>query len=204
MGQAQAQQQRQSNLTHRKRVQLCAMQSATSQLRRAYFAQAGAAVARYNIMFEQIVKHVQPMWKEAPKYIKDIRYADDLVQAVACVNGSGVAWADLIEQHERMLIRASRDRFEEVDSIILVRKMFVDLKRCSESDSCKEQLSLRNYYGNSSLRSWLCRCLTEAMNELAFGKKIIDDRPMRFCEYKPQTLGWDAIESKLPNVYPAQ
>lgn len=202
MGQARAQRQRQSNVTHRKRVQLCAMQSATSQLRRAYFAQAGVAISRYSIMFDQVVKHVEPMWDAAPKNIKDIRYADDLVQAIACVQGKSVAWSDLIEQHERILIRASRDRFEEVDSILLVRRMFVDLKRCSESDSCDSQLSLRNYYGTSSLRGWLCRCLAHAMNEFAYGNKIINDRPMRFCEHCSEALGWDAIESKLPNTLP--
>ncbi len=202
MGQPQTQRQRQANSAHRKRVQQTAMQNATSQLRRAYFAQASQAVARYNIMFDRVVEHVKPMWEATPRNTKDIRYADDLVQAIACVEGMSVAWADLVEQHERILIRASRDRFEEADSILLVRKMFVNLKRCSESGACETQLSLRNYYGTSSLRSWLCRCLAQAMNEFVYGDKSIANRPMRFCEHCAESLGWDAIESKLPNTLP--
>ena len=200
MGQAQAQRQRQSNSAHRKHVQQTALQNATSQLRRAYFAQAAEAVARYRIMFDRVITHVKPMWDATPRNTKDIRYADDLVQAIACIEGMSVAWADLVEQHERILIRASGDRFEEADSILLVRKMFVDLKRCSESGSCDSQLSLRNYYGTSSLRSWLCRCLAQAMNEFVYGDKLIDNRPLQFCEHCDQSLGWDAIESKLPNI----
>ncbi|MCH8822703.1 MAG: hypothetical protein IH984_04260 [Planctomycetes bacterium] len=202
MGQPQTQRQRQANSTHRKRLQQTAMQNATSQLRRAYFAQASQAVARYNIMFDRVVEHVKPMWDAGAKINKDIRYADDLVQAIACVDGMSVAWADLVEQHERILIRASGDRFEEADSILLVRRMFVDLKRCSESGACDLQLSLRNYYGTSSLRSWLCKCLAQAMNQFVYGHKMIDNRPMRFCEHCFESLGWDAIESKLPKALP--
>lgn len=198
MGHPQAQRQRQSNSAQRKRVRHNALQNLTSQLRRAYFAQASQAVARYNIMFDRVVMHVKPMWDAEPRNTKDIRYADDLVQAIACIDGKSVAWADLVEQHERILIRASRDRFEEADSILLVRRMFVDLKRCSKSASCESQLSLCNYYGTSSLRSWLCRCLAQAMNKFVYGDNMIDNRPMRFCEHCEQSLGWDAIESKLP------
>lgn len=163
----------------------------TSQLRRAYFAHAGELAMRYGITFDRIAQHVRRGWNREPALsIKGVRYAEDLVHAVACVDGVGLAWSDLIDHHERMLTRACRDRLEETDAILVVRRLFVQLRRESLGASQDRSRSLCQYLGTCSLRGWLCRCLAEAINEALAVQPDLSVRPMRFSKHRAAVQNW--------------
>lgn len=174
----------------RSRRQRSAWSDATSKLRRAYFAHAGELAMRYGVTFDRVAQHVRCGWNREPALIvKGIRYAQDLVHAVACVDNVGLAWSDVADHHERMLIRACRDRLDETDAILVVRRLFVQLRRTSTGGPEARGRSLRGYLGTCSLRGWLCRCLADAMNDAIAAPPNRPVKPMRFCEHKspPQT-----------------
>ena len=174
----------------RSRRQRSAWSEATSKLRRAYFAHAGELAMRYGVTFDRVAQHVHCGWNREPALIvTGIRYAQDLVHAVACVDNVGLAWSDVADHHERMLIRACRDRLDETDAILVVRRLFVELRRTSTGDPEARSTSLRSYLGTCSLRGWLCRCLADAMNDAVAAPPDRPVKPMRFCDHKspPQT-----------------
>ena len=174
----------------RSRRQRSAWSDATSKLRRAYFAHAGELAMRYGVTFDRVAQHVHRGWNREPALIvKGIRYAQDLVHTVACVDGVGLAWSDIVDHHERMLTRACRDRLDETDAILVVRRLFVELRRTSTGEPEARGTSLREYLGACSLRGWLCRCLADAMNDAVADPPNRLVKPMRFCDHKspPQT-----------------
>ncbi len=128
----------------------------TAELRVAYFAQAGEIALRYGVVFERIVRHI----REAEAYHAHlrslpIRYIDDVIHAVACVDGTDLAWRDLNEHHERPLVRTCRQRFDPTESIVLVRRLFATLRRDSSDGEASHSPTLRSFDGSSSLRRWL-------------------------------------------------
>ncbi len=199
MAHARAPRQKSNGGRRRKRRTHSGWSDITSQLRRAYFAHAGELAVRYGITFDRVAQHVRRGWNREPALsIKGVRYAEDLVHAVACIDGVGLAWSDLVDHHERMLTRACRDRLDETDSILVVRRLFVQLRRESLGASEDRPGSLCDYVGTCSLRGWLCRCLAEAVNDALSGRPNHSARPMRFTDHQSALVSW--LESPTPNA----
>ena len=145
---------------------------------------------RYGITFDRVAQHVHRGWNREPALIaKGVRYVHYLVHAVACVDSVGLAWSDVADHHERLLIRACRDRLDETDAILVVRRLFVELRRTSTGEPEARGMSLREYLGTCSMRGWLCLCLADAMNDAVAAGPHRPVKPMRFCDHKspPQT-----------------
>jgi hypothetical protein len=130
-----------------------------SRLRCAYFSQAGESAGRYGVTFERMLVH---LWRARQTnrhlVLRSISHVDDLVHAVACVDGTALAWIDLAERYERALVRRC-DASQEVDAMILVRRLFAELLRrncCTPSPSAP---SLRCYAGDRPLKIWLAERL---------------------------------------------
>ena len=149
---------------------------------------------RYGVTFDRVAQHVHRGWNREPALIaKGIRYAQDLVHAVACVDNVGLAWSDVADHHERMLIRACRDRLDETDAILVVRRLFVELRRTSTGEPHARGMSLRGYLGTCSLRGWLCRCLADAMTDAVAASPNPPVEPMRFCDHKSPRQTWQPL-----------
>ena len=103
---------------------------------------------------------------EVPAGSYTIRYVEDLIHAVACLDGIDLAWRDLAEQHERALMRSCQDRMEEADEVVLVRRFFASLRR--EPGRCPgdDRLTLSRYDGTSSLRRWIRGRLLDWLDEI--------------------------------------
>ncbi len=208
MAQVKTPQPKSNGARRRSRRQRSAWSDATSKLRRAYFAHAGELAMRYGVTFDRVAQHVHRGWKREPALIaKGIRYAQDLVHAVACVDNVGLAWSDVADHHERMLIRACRDRLDETDAILVVRRMFVELRRASTGEPHARGMSLRGYLGTCSLRGWLCRCLADAMTDAVAASPNPPVEPMRFCDHTSPPQTWQPLGTRTagpaPTVAPA-
>lgn len=133
----------------------------TSDLRRAYFGQAGEIALRYGVPFDRVLDHLHLLQAEHPhNAIPVVRYLEDLIHAVACVDGLDLAWRDLAERHERALIRACRHWLEATDAIVFVRRLLAGLRRDQEPGV----QPLRRYDGSCSLRRWLGDRIVGALN----------------------------------------
>src|SRR5688500_17092199 len=83
--------------------------TAVSQLRRAYFASGAEHAGRYGVEFARVVAHVWHARRAGRRTpLRRIRYIDDLVQAIACIDDSPQAWTDLAQRYERTLVRRCR------------------------------------------------------------------------------------------------
>ena len=194
MAQVKTPQPKSNGARRRSRRQRSAWSDATSKLRRAYFAHAGETAMRYGVTFDRVAKHVHWGWNREPvSIVKGIRYAQDLVHAVACIDNVSLAWSDIADHHERMLIRACRDRLDETDAILVVRRLFVKLRRTSTGDPEVRGMSLRGYLGTCSLRGWLCRCLADAMNNAVADLPNRPVEPMRFCDHASPPQTWHPL-----------
>lgn len=190
-----------SNGAPRRSRRRSAWSDATSQLRRAYFAHAGELAMRYGVTFDRVAQHVHRGWNREPALIvKGIRHAQDLVHAVACVDNVGLAWSDVADHHERMLIRACRDRLDETDAILVVRRLFVELRRTSTGGPEARGTSLRGYLGACSLRGWLCRCLADAMNDAVAASPNRLVEPMRFCDHTSPPQTWHPLGTRTAGL----
>jgi hypothetical protein len=129
---------------------------AMTAMRRAYFAHAAESAARYHISFDRIVQHLWEARRRHPRYrLRATTAVDDLVHAVACIEGEGLAWADLAARFERPLIRRCRESQDEISATILVRRMLVDLRKSSCGHGSLLLPSLRAYVGDRPLQQWL-------------------------------------------------
>lgn len=125
-------------------------------LRYAYFAQAGEIAIRYGVVFDRVVEHVRILdERRRQRSAYSIRYVEDLVHAVACTDGVDLAWNDLSEQHERVLLRVCAERYEGSVAIVLVRRFLATLRRESAQPGTRGRWTLRRYDGTQSLRRWL-------------------------------------------------
>lgn len=208
MAQVKTPQPKSNGTRRRSRRQRSTWSDATSNLRRAYFAHAGDLAMRYGVTFDRVAQHVHRGWNREPALIANgIRYAQDLVHAVACVDNVGLAWSDVADHHERMLIRACRDRLDETDAILVVRRMFVELRRASTGEPEARGISLRGYLGTCSLRGWLCRCLADAMTDAVAASPNPPVEPMRFCDHTSPPQTWQPLGTRTagpaPTVAPA-
>ena len=127
-----------------------------AQLRREYFAHAGVVANRYGITFDRVVAH---LWHARRSHrhlpLRAVRHLDDVVHSAACIDQVSLAWSDMIEQYERPLVRRCRIQLDETASIIMVRRLFADLRRRSVEHDAPALPSLRCYRGVHPLRTWL-------------------------------------------------
>ncbi len=136
----------------------------TAELRVAYFAQAGEIALRYAVVFERVIRHIrQAETCHAHLRSPPIRYVDDVIQAIACIDGTDLAWRDLVEHHERPLVRTCRQRFDPTESLVLVRRLFATLRRYSSAPEPSHTPTLRSFDGSCSLRRWLRERIGECL-----------------------------------------
>jgi hypothetical protein len=147
----------------------CCPQTA-SELRRAYFAQSGEIAMRYGVRFERVLDHLDELRGVHPQHsIPVVRYLDDLIHAVACVDDVDLAWRDLADRHERALIRACRHWLDATDAIVFVRRLLAGLRRDRELEVQK----LRSFDGSCSLRRWLGDRIVGALNRSGSGLRPV-------------------------------
>jgi hypothetical protein len=147
----------------------CCPQTA-SELRRAYFAQAGEIAMRYGVRFERLLDHLDDLRGVHSQHsIPVVRYLDDLIHAVACVDDVDLAWRDLADRHERALIRACRHWLEATDAIVFVRRLLAGLRR----DRDLEVQKLRSFDGSCSLRRWLGDRIVGGLNRSGSGLRPV-------------------------------
>lgn len=132
-----------------------------SRLRRAFFAQGHDAAMRYRVTLDRVLAHLEDACRHHRRLpIFEVRHMDDLIHAVACVDATDPAWWDLVEGHESALVRASRKWLPPTDAIILVRRLFAELR----GDDLTGVRSLRSFDGTRTLRRWLGDRLIGALN----------------------------------------
>lgn len=136
-----------------------------AELRQAYFSQAGAVAARYGVRFDRVMEHLRTARARYPHLaIPVLAHVDDLVHAVACVDGCDLAWRDLGDAHERGLIRACREWMDGTDAIVLVRRLFAELRHQVPGIQ-----PLRTYDGTCPLRKWLGDRVIGRLNQVEGG-----------------------------------
>jgi hypothetical protein len=135
-----------------------------------YFAQAGEIAMRYGVRFERVLDHLDILRLQHPQQsIPVVRYFDDLIHAVACLDGVDLAWRDLGEQHERALVRACRHWLEATDAIVFVRRLLAGLRGNGQSVA----QTLRSFDGSCSLRRWLGDRIVGALNRSGAGLRPV-------------------------------
>jgi hypothetical protein len=135
----------------------CSRKRSVARLRGEFFAKAGEPASRYGISFERLMHH---MWEARTDnrrlLLRHVTHIEDLVHAVACIDGRSLAWNDLAERYERTLIRRCRGDQDEIAATILIRRFFADLRHDNaQPGSIPAARSLRGYFGNRPLRNWL-------------------------------------------------
>lgn len=137
--------------------------NALTRLRRSFFALSAGGATRYSVTFENVIEH---LWKTRRFHgripIKGVIFIEDLVHAVGCLNGSGAAWVDLIEHHERVLIRQCLSRIDESDAIVYVRRFFRELQQTQATVSA-DPLTLQGFIGDRPVRVWLGEQISDAL-----------------------------------------
>lgn len=168
-------------------------------LRRAYFAQAAEAAARYHVSFDRIVQHLWELRRRQPHYrLRLTNAVDDLVHAIACVDEVGLAWADLASRFERPLIRRCRQAHDEISATILVRRMFVDLRKSNSSHGSLLLPSMRGYLGDRPLQQWLADRLSVIQTRLALEQVRRKPRASRQHAVRAESAPWWVAEPASP------
>jgi hypothetical protein len=107
---------------------------------------------------------------------------EDLVMAVACIDGCGRAWADVAELHERTLARRCRDCEDELEATVQVRKFIATARR----DALAHHSMLERYAGVKPLRSWLAEAFDSSKQSNRRSAFVLDPSdscfgaPLRF------------------------
>lgn len=151
-------------------------------MRAAYFA-AGETASCYGITFSDVVLH---LWRarvaDRRLRMRHMRHMDDLLQAIACVEGQPQAWTDLATRFERVLVRQCQPRLDAIEATVAVRQLFATLKRRSTETVAPSQACLRWYSGAKPLRRWLSDRLAAQLAVAldaapAYGNVILELRP---------------------------
>jgi hypothetical protein len=91
--------------------------------------------------------------------LRHIRHLEDLIHVIACIEGINLAWVDLAEQYERALIRQCRGSHDEVAAVMLVRRLFIELRRTMRDDPAGTAPGFAGFSGQQPLGAWLCERL---------------------------------------------
>jgi hypothetical protein len=130
------------------------------RLRQTYFSQAWETAARYRIPFDRVIRHIWRARRASRRLnLRHIRHWEDLIHVIACIEGINLAWVDLAEQYERALIRQCRGSHDEVAAVMLVRRLFVDLRRTMHDDPAGTAPGFAGFSGQQPLGAWLCERL---------------------------------------------
>jgi len=92
---------------------------------------------------------------------------EDLTLAAGCLAGAPVAWTDLVDAAERPLIQGLRDRLDEGDAVVFVRRWLGSLRRSTLAGAADSTPSLSAYPGVKPLRQWLGERLVAELTRLA-------------------------------------
>ena len=134
---------------------LCAPRG-ISRIRRAFFASAAESAARYGVHCDRVIVHLWELRQRHPRFrLRQVTNIDDLVHAIACVDESNMAWAELNSFHERGLVSLCRIPSDEITSTIMIRRFFSALRRRHQTLSALNSPSIRDYAGDRPLRTWL-------------------------------------------------
>ncbi|MCA9285061.1 MAG: hypothetical protein KDA22_07605 [Phycisphaerales bacterium] len=99
-------------------------------LRREFFSRAGAAAARYGVSPDRLVRHALRLRADTPfRAARLLSHLEDLTHAIACIDDCPLAWSDLVEMHELVLIHVCADRLGEAEGIVHVRRWMASLRR---------------------------------------------------------------------------
>lgn len=130
---------------------------ALRRLRRDYFAQAGEAALRYDVTLDRLVKHLRALRRREPgrPRIRRVRYVEDLVLAVGCLDGHPRAWADLPTIYETSIAGLVSLHEETIPALLGVRRLFASLRQEIEEAGVAEVSTLSRFAGDRSLRTWL-------------------------------------------------
>lgn len=122
-----------------------------ARLRSAYFSRAGQLAARYDVTIDRVITHLWRVRRLQPRaFLRHVAHVEDLVMAIACIDGCSRAWADFTELHERNLARRCRDCADELEATVQARKFIALMRR----DALAGRSGLLNYAGNRPLRTW--------------------------------------------------
>jgi hypothetical protein len=153
-------------------------------LRRAYFG-AGVASARYGVGFDRLVRHLDDLGAASRPSSRVPRCVEDLLHAIACVDGSALAWMDLTERYERLLVRRSATQIGPTAAIVAVRRLFSELRR-ETGRGGTPGLSLRSYRGDLPLRQWLADALVARLTrERTMSRAAAPTGHLRLVEAAP-------------------
>jgi hypothetical protein len=157
------------------------------RIRREWFARAGSVAVRYGVLLDEAIDHLRRAnLAETPGPARALSFLEDLVCSVACVRGHPGAWQDLWERHESILLRASRLRLGDVESVLATRRFWRELHAVTTlSESDREGLadrdglppSLAEYVGVRPLRVWLSDRLLEQIDRQLVSLRF--ERPVR-------------------------
>ncbi len=142
-----------------------------SRLRREYFAEVGATALRYEVSLERAIEHVL----DQPGAPGTMRYLDELLLIIACLDDHPRAWQDL-ESYEQALLGAPRLGDSEIDATLRVRRYFAALRQAVRLGDRQSMLvrGLAMYRGERPLRAWLLDGIASYRPE-----EIIDHPPCR-------------------------
>ena len=168
-------------------------------IRQAFFAEAGAAAAKYGVTLEQVFAHLEVadefMRLEATsnrnhRVNKIPGLINDLVLATACTHGIGLAWQDLREQHTHLLNRAAEMRLDEIDAILHVRRFWDEMEEQSRGNTNHAGPRMQDYPGTRPLRIWLADRVLGGLEKLARGGEIPTNpqRPLNIQSRTPLRL----------------
>lgn len=123
-----------------------------ARLRRDYFSVAGETAMRYEVPLDRAVQHVL----DQPGAPGSMRYLDELLLVIACLENHPRAWQDL-EAYEMILLSAPRLGDSEIDATIRIRRYFAALRMAIRHGE-RQSLLVRGfamYRGERPLRVWL-------------------------------------------------
>lgn len=130
-----------------------AQRGAVDTLHREFFAEAGALAARYGVTFDRVLMHLTDL--DAGRSIERVEHVADLIHAIACVDRVGMAWADLSEQYEPLLVQSVESRLGRADAVLVVRRLLTDLRHAANGERLAGMMPLQRYAGHMSLTKWL-------------------------------------------------
>ena len=94
-----------------------------------FFSIGATPATRYAVGFDRLLRH---FWRArsivGPIPLRRVHFLDDLILVAACLDGVGVAWRDLADQHERALVRHACSRQGPSDAVVQVRRALYDLR----------------------------------------------------------------------------
>lgn len=140
----------------RTQIIVVARRRSLAKLRKAYFSGSREAAIRYRIPFDRLLKHLWIARKTNPRFtLRHVKSLDDLIHAVACIDGFGLAWVDLAERYERPLVRQCLGSHDEIAAVMMVRRLFIEMRADDHGTILAMTQTMGGYTGARPLSAWL-------------------------------------------------